>query len=147
VAAESLQVAHCCSIGLGSRWLQLPPDRHFRASGAWITHDRSSTQPVQPGRPAKAAGYLRSRSGWAGYKARRAQAGYLGWLLTPLCNTNHEFRRDQSIRGGWRSASLRRLSNRPGSSSYSSPQAETLRCNSLTRSLIEKCRPDTRLPG
>jgi hypothetical protein len=37
---------------------------------------------VQPGRPSEADDYLKSRSSWAGFKARRAKAGYFGWLLT-----------------------------------------------------------------
>jgi hypothetical protein len=42
------------------------------------------TQPVQPGRPADAAGYLKSRRGRLGYEAGRAKAGYFGRLLTTL---------------------------------------------------------------
>jgi hypothetical protein len=49
-----------------------------------LTDDHSLTQPVQPGRPADAAGYLKSRRGWLGYEASRAKAGYFGRLLTTL---------------------------------------------------------------
>jgi hypothetical protein len=41
-------------------------------------------QPAQPGQPAQAAGFLKSRRGWLGYEARRAKAGYFGRLLTAL---------------------------------------------------------------
>jgi hypothetical protein len=49
-----------------------------------LTDDHSLTQPVQPGRPADAAGYSKSRRGWLGYEASRAKAGYFGRLLTTL---------------------------------------------------------------
>jgi hypothetical protein len=51
-------------------------------SSILLTDDHS--QPVQPGRPADAAGYLKSRRGWLGYEASRAKAGYFGRLLTTL---------------------------------------------------------------
>jgi hypothetical protein len=50
------------------------------------------TQPVQPGRPADAAGYLKSRRGRLGYEASRAKAGYFGRLLTTLAQKACEHR-------------------------------------------------------